>query len=87
MSKKVYCVIGTRKAFTSEAQAHSYAAMIDQRRAWDMDGDAVSTEVFGFNVDNGALEVWVGSCWSDRDRTEYYFVAPKGRGDCYIIIQ
>lgn len=87
MSKSVYCVLGTHKAFTSKAQAYSYAALVDQRRAergLDWDGDS-ATEVFGFDVNTYATEVWVASCWSERDRTEYHFQAPEGRGDCYII--
>lgn len=89
MSKSVYCVLGTHKAFTSESAAYSYAALIDQlraRRGLDWDGDsAVGTEVFGFDAPSNATEVWVGSAWSERDRTEYHFAAPEGRGDCYII--
>jgi len=89
MSKSVYCVLGTHKAFKSEAQAYDFAALVDQRRAergLDWDGDnAAGTQVFGFDASDDATEVWVGSCWSKKDRTEYYFAAPEGRGDCYII--
>lgn len=74
MSKSVYCVLGTHKAFTSKQEACAYAALI-------------GTQVFGFDVNSNATEVWLGACWSDRDGAEYHFQAPEGRGDCYYIIQ